>query len=320
MNELFSTPDLTDFPQSMHLAMIKDAIRMEAFSKAIKQTVSKGDTVLDVGSGTGILSILAARAGAKKVYSVEKSSIAEYTKKVVKDNGLDDIVEVLHHDIFSPALPSIRADVVISELLGTFGIGENVLRILNHVRENFTTPETRMIPENVSLWMAPIQCLTDYRAISDWKRKVMNIDFGAIQDLAYNAVYHLDTNNTVLLSDPCMMKSFEFSGNAPLEFTEQLQFQIGKDGVLHGVAGWFSSRLSDGVEIENSPDSTPTHWGQVMFPTGQPALVRPGDSVSFKFAEIKNPGARIWSWEGHLYDCASEANVHHFRYRAERAR
>ena len=162
MKELFSTPDLSDFSQSLHLAMVRDKVRLKAYTDAIASVVSEGDVVLDVGSGTCILSMLAARSGASKVYAVENSRVASYAKKVVEKNGFTDVIEVINDNIFSVDLPNISADVVLSEFFGTFGIGENVIRIMKHVHDNYMKEDGIMMPGNMDIWVAPIQCCLLY--------------------------------------------------------------------------------------------------------------------------------------------------------------
>ncbi|MBT6273043.1 MAG: hypothetical protein HOI95_02800, partial [Chromatiales bacterium] len=75
MEELFSDPAVGDFPVSLHLAMIRDKVRMKAFHQALKASIRPGDTVVDIGTGTGVLAILAARCGAGKVVGFDRSDI-----------------------------------------------------------------------------------------------------------------------------------------------------------------------------------------------------------------------------------------------------
>ena len=318
MHELFSTPDLTDFPQSMHLAMVRDSVRVPAYVEAIGQAVSPGDIVLDVGSGTGVLSILAAKAGAAKVYSVENSSMAEYSKQVVAQNGLSDVIEVLPHNIFSDALPAISADVVISEFFGTFGIGENVIRIMDHVRNHYMKPDGVMVPGNMDLWIAPVQCTYDYHQVTNWDRKIADIDFASVQPLAYNAVYHVVENEIQLLAEPVMIKSIDFMNPGAMDLFADAVFEITEEGVLHGMAGWFSSTLSATVTIDTGPHQTPTHWGQILFPTGRPNHVQPGDAITFGFEETNSKKESTWQWRGEVTDGASQTVVQPFAFQATR--
>ena len=83
----------------VHRSMIGDRVRTEAFRRAIEAAVRPGDVVLDVGAGSGILSVFAARAGAARVYAVEQTSIAVFAQELVAANGVADVVRVIQGDI-----------------------------------------------------------------------------------------------------------------------------------------------------------------------------------------------------------------------------
>ncbi|HEX5878722.1 MAG TPA: 50S ribosomal protein L11 methyltransferase, partial [Actinomycetota bacterium] len=106
---------------AVHRTMICDRVRTEAFRRAIDSVVRPGDVVLDVGAGSGILSMFAARAGAARVYAVERTTVAVLAQQLAASNGLDEIVHVIQGDILDVDPPE-RVDVVVSEWLGGFGI------------------------------------------------------------------------------------------------------------------------------------------------------------------------------------------------------
>ena len=110
----------------VHRTMICDRVRTEAFRRAIDSVVRPGDIVLDVGAGSGILSVFAARAGAARVYAVERTSVAVLAQELAAANGAADIVQVIHGDVMDVELPE-RVDVIVSEWLGGFGIDEGML-------------------------------------------------------------------------------------------------------------------------------------------------------------------------------------------------
>jgi predicted RNA methylase len=127
---------------------LKDTVRTTAFRTAIERTVRQGDVVLEVGAGTGILSLFAATAGARKVFAVEIDEyLCECLAETVRANGLTGTIEILPGDAREIELPS-AVDVVISELIDTGLIEEPQIPVLNSLFERgVATTTTRFIPD-----------------------------------------------------------------------------------------------------------------------------------------------------------------------------
>ena len=140
----------------VHRTMIRDQIRTEAFKRAIEAVVRPGDVVLDVGAGSGVLSMFAARAGASRVYAVEQTSIAVLAQELVAANRLSDVIEVIQGDAMDIELPG-RVDVIVSEWLGGFGIDEGMLVPVIAARDRWLKPGGIMIPRSVTAWTALVR-------------------------------------------------------------------------------------------------------------------------------------------------------------------
>ena len=137
----------------VHRTMICDRVRTGAFRRAIDSVVRPGDIVLDVGAGSGILSVFAARAGAARVYAVERTSAAVLAEELAAANGVGEIVQVIHGDVTDIELPE-RVDVIVSEWLGGFGIDEGMLVPVIVARDRWLKPGGVMIPRLVMAWAA----------------------------------------------------------------------------------------------------------------------------------------------------------------------
>ncbi len=135
----------------VHRTMICDRVRTDSFRRAIDSVVRPGDIVLDVGAGTGILSLFAARAGAARVYAVERTTVAVLAQELAVANGVAEIVQVIHGDVMDIELPE-RVDVIVSEWLGGFGIDEGMLAPVIAARDRWLKPGGAMIPRSVSAW------------------------------------------------------------------------------------------------------------------------------------------------------------------------
>ena len=137
----------------VHRTMIRDRVRTEAFRRAIESVVRSGDVVLDVGAGSGILSLFAARAGAACVYAAERTTVAAVAQALAAANGVAEIVQVFHGDVTEIELPG-RVDVIVSEWLGGSGIDEGMPGPVIAARDRWLKPGGVMIPRLVTAWTA----------------------------------------------------------------------------------------------------------------------------------------------------------------------
>src|SRR6185437_11750421 len=139
---------------SVHRWMLRDRVRNEAYRQAIARAVKPGDVVLDIGAGTGLLSVFAAQAGAATVYAVERTPIAVIAERMMKSNGVDGRVAVVHGDLEDIDLPE-KVDAIVSEWMGGLGVDENMLAPVVMARNRWLKPGGKMLPERVTAFLAP---------------------------------------------------------------------------------------------------------------------------------------------------------------------
>ena len=113
--------------------------------------------MLDVGAGTGILSIFAARAGAKHVYAVENANIAIHARAIIEKNGLTDKITVIKGKIEEIELPVDKVDIIISEWMGYFLLYESMLDCVLYARDKYLNPNGMMFPDRAVLYLATIE-------------------------------------------------------------------------------------------------------------------------------------------------------------------
>lgn len=116
--------------------MMQDYIRTSTYQRVIHSNISDfaGKIVLDVGAGSGILSFFAAEAGAKKVYAVEASNMAEHAQRLIKSNKLEDVITVIAGKIEEIELPQ-KVDIIISEPMGYMLYNERMLETFLHAKK-----------------------------------------------------------------------------------------------------------------------------------------------------------------------------------------
>jgi len=143
----------------IHEEMLKDAVRTRAYQRAIEDNPScfKGKIVLDIGCGTGILSIFAARAGAKHVYAIENAEIAHSAREIIQRNGLTDQITVIKGKMEEITLPVPKVDIIISEWMGYFLVYESMLDSVLWARDKYLNKDGLMFPDRVQMYVAAIE-------------------------------------------------------------------------------------------------------------------------------------------------------------------
>lgn len=143
----------------IHEEMLKDRVRTLAYMRAIENNKKdfKDKIVMDIGAGTGILSIFAAKAGAKHVYAIENAEIALYAREIVKRNGLADKITVLKGKMEEIELPVEKVDIIISEWMGYFLLYESMLDTVLWARDKYLAPDGKMLPDRAVIKIATIE-------------------------------------------------------------------------------------------------------------------------------------------------------------------
>jgi 16S rRNA G966 N2-methylase RsmD len=161
----------------IHIKMLNDRVRTDAFIKAIGETVKAGDVVVDIGTGTGVLAIAAARAGASKVYAIEAGAMADVAQAVINKTEVADKITVIRGWSTQIELPEL-ADVLVGEIIGNDPFDENVLPVYADAKKRLLKPNAKILPELVKAFVLPIQLpanmllnknLTD-AYLSNWKQ------------------------------------------------------------------------------------------------------------------------------------------------------
>ncbi|MFC1631446.1 50S ribosomal protein L11 methyltransferase [Candidatus Omnitrophota bacterium] len=272
----------------VHRVMLRDSVRCETFRKAILETVKPGNVVLDVGAGTGILSLFAVQAGAKKVYAVERSNIAEFTRKVLRKNGAEDCVEVIQADMENVKLTE-KVDLIVSEWLGGYGVDSGMLAPLLVARDRWLKKNGKILPQRVTAWMAPIWDSTLDSDMRFWRGHPYGVDLSSMADGKAQEMLmcqmHLSEDNS--LSEPQQMWTtdvYNFSTeNARAPFKTSLSFLIKREGKFSALSTWFQAEFDAGLILTNEPGAPQTHWGQYVFPLEHTIKVKSGTKIEVEF-------------------------------------
>lgn len=277
--------------------MIADSVRTESYRKAIMETVRHGDVVLDLGAGLGVLSFFACKAGARKVYAIEKEPrLAFLAHQMCLVNGCQDRVFLIKNLSTKVNLPE-KVDVIITEILGTFALDEKILSFVIDAKERFLKPGGNIIPAGCELFLTAVESEDHYKDVAFWDAEMYGIDFEPARQEAAKTPYATIITRQEFLSPPVSLKRVDFYKVDEAIVDETVSFVINKPGILHGWGGWFEVQLSEDVKISTSPELPDTHWKNIFFPTVIPMRVSPGDIIKLRiWAEIREM-AMVWKWQ-----------------------
>jgi SAM-dependent methyltransferase len=289
---------VTDYEQLYaHHSMLADRARTDAFRSAIDRMVTPGDVVVDLGAGTGILSVFAARAGAAQVYAIERTAIIDVARRVVADSGVDNVV-FLDGDSHDVELPG-PCDVLVSECIGAFGIQENMVSDVLAFRARWLRDDSAaVLPGTLDLWVTPVHDPNVHRYVTFWDAAsdVYDLELGALRALASNTSHTYRFAARAALAAPRRLSTVDLRRDTTVAVDGAVTFECTADQVLHGFAGSFSASLCEGVTLD-AGIGTRTHWGQEYFPCHSPLGVRAGDTVTFALAAEPQEGSVAWAWQ-----------------------
>ena len=309
----------------VHRWMLRDAVRNEAFRRALAAAVKPGDVVLDMGAGTGILSVFAATSGARQVYAVERTEVASVARRVIEANGYADRITVLKADLEDVDLPE-KVDVLVSEWMGGFGVDENMLAPLVMARSRWLKPGGKIIPGQMTAHLAPAAIADFDESVAYWRSRPHGVDLSVIANMTTQESFHTQTHLTpdMLVAPPMVMWTHDpytcSVEEADRSFTTKLTFSATRTAMVSGFVTWFSADMGNGEVLTNAVGAPDTHWGRSLFPLDRPVEVTAGTPIHVELScDPSLPGSCEFFWAAQIGDRPREEHDTR-RARQDRAR
>ncbi|WIA11620.1 hypothetical protein OEZ85_011724 [Tetradesmus obliquus] len=298
--------------------MLEDHKRTGAYYNAVMQNRRqfKDKVVLDVGTGSGILAIFSAMAGAKKVYAVEATDMAKHARTLVAHNKFEGVIEVVQGTIETIELPE-KVDIIISEWMGYFLLRESMLDSVLLARDKFLKPGGALYPSHARMFMAPMRTNASAGRINDFQNAMYGwseflkemkgfyqVDLDCLSE-SYRKEqkdYYMSTSAwgnvhpSQLMGPGTCFKKYDLHTITIEELKAELDADISMPivdacGPVDAFCGWFDVEFKgseenpadDPVKLPTAPDATgPTHWGQQVFMLHPSIDVAAGDSLATK--------------------------------------
>ena len=278
----------------IHISMLDDVPRTWAFMSAIREIVTPSDVVVDVGTGTGVLAVAAALAGARHVYALEAARIAAAARAVFEANGLGHRITLIEGLSTKVTLPE-RATVLVAELIGDDPLDEGIIEVVCDARARHLTSDARCIPGALRVLGRPVVIPQDFAeavvftsdATSRWSS-----DYG----MALSALVEFSRRKPLMISlssqrarrwptagPELEFGSFDLTDVVSTEAKVRRTFEVTADAPYFGVLVYFESVLSRSISLSTAPgvSQDTNSWHSPLWLLGHD--VKQGETVTVEF-------------------------------------
>lgn len=285
-------------------AMIGDATRVDGYRRALQRCIEPGSTVLDLGTGTGVMALIACRLGAQRVYAIEAGDAIGVARRLARDNGLDRRIEFIHDSAERVSLDE-PVDVMVSDLRGVLPLfGRHIPSIID-ARRRLVGPDGMLIPQRDDIWVAPVQADEQYAELVDpWDALAGQLDMSAARAMVTHSLHRKRVRKHQLVAAAERWATLDYTTIDEPDVAGRLEFTVERDATLHGFALWFDTDLFDGIRLSNAPGEPELVYGSIFMPLPEPTPVSAADRLSLDLRADLVGDDYVWRWDTELIDAA----------------
>lgn len=265
-----------------HRTLIADGVRNAAFRAALEAVIVPGvTTVADIGAGTGLLGLMAAKLGAKEVFLYETAEVAGVAAEILKRNRAKGCHLFPCHSTEMDDPP--RVDVVVSETLGNYALEENILETVKDARDRHLKPGGILIPGKLTQRVAPVVTPRIHDELMAWDRVGFGIDFEPARTMSLNNIYVRSLTAAECLNGAAGAQTWDTidlgRDHRPARKGEA-KWTLPSASTVFGFAVWWEAELVPGTVLSTAPDAPRTHWEQLYLPLLQPIALAPRETLT----------------------------------------
>jgi hypothetical protein len=274
-----------------HRTLIADRVRNQAFEAALRAVIKKGETtVADIGAGTGLLALMAAKLGAREVFLYEAAEVAGVAAKVLKANRARNCHLIPCHSTEMVDPPKV--DVVVSETFGNFAFEEHMIETLADAKKRFLKPRGVIVPRSLEQFVAPVVSDRIHKEFAAWEET--GFDLSVARTMSLNNIYVRTLRANELLEAEAW-DSISFGSDARSTRKGEVSWTLKNGATVFGFALRWTAELTPGITLSTAPDAPRTHWEQLYFPLLEPIVAKGGDKigVSLKSRTSQEGGTHV---------------------------
>ncbi|RZC40309.1 protein arginine N-methyltransferase 1 [Asbolus verrucosus] len=248
----------------------QDQVRTESYRDAILNNSDsfKGKTVLDVGCGTGILSMFSAKAGASKVYGIDQSDVVYKAMDIIRIEDTD--------------LPVEKVDIIVSEWMGYFLLFEGMLDSFIYARDRHLAPGGLILPNKCNLSLVGCSDAERYDKLINFWDDVYGFSMKCMKNEVLTEAFIETVPQNSIITDPIVLSEIDLNKCTvtTCDFNCKFILRAIKDGVLTSLAGYFDTffDLPNSVQFSTGPQAPKTHWQQTVFYLKDPIELKTGNN------------------------------------------
>ncbi len=291
-------------------SMIADGGRFAAYAKAIADAVRPGDTVAEIGCGPGAFSLLACRAGARRVFAIDLDDSIHSARQLAAANGFTDRIEFFQSDSRKTELPE-RVNVIVSDIRGALPFRGSAIPSIEDARQRFLAPGGLLIPQRDVVKAAVIEAKEYYQGLAaPWQKAVGGVDLSSLLSLVLNGYYAASFNPEQLFTEPLTWHVLDYTVGAATHAASVLRFRIVRTGTAHGLCLWFETQLLGGISYSSGPGGSATIYGQIFLPWLDPVAVAEGQEIQVELRADLVGQDYVWSWNTTILACDAAPPIH----------
>ncbi|XP_023954388.2 uncharacterized protein LOC112057987 [Bicyclus anynana] len=277
----------------IHRLMLEDDPRTDSYRRAILENTSyfKGKVVMDVGCGTGILSIFCAQAGAKKVYAIEASNLSNLATNIVKENNFEEVIEVIHSKVEDVKLPNdMKVDAIVSEWMGFYLLHEGMLDSVLVARDRFLKEGGEMFPESAVIYVAPCSVPQLYNKWTNFHGVALSTFAKQLRASKSSKPEIMQISPEDLLGAEVAMAWINLREDTVNDLNSySIQHVVGssKMGQYQGLCVWFECNFpqlssESRIILSTGPEAKLTHWKQTVILLPEEQNVEEQEPIAFQ--------------------------------------